>query len=216
MVDWQDEGLKAPHVSMLATLYTLFALACILFASRIAVRILTSKRVFWDDAWAAAALLCLLAHLVVVHTMLNPMYLTVQMSKAAIAAAVAGEPPAPPPSTPEAQAAALAIMNTIIFYIKLQFTETMLFWTCIWLVKASFLAFFKRLTTNVRAHYIAWWIITVITTLSYIGAAITYPVSCSKFGPRKLPSAKSRLPCLLQSILRESRAQCHFFKIGEF
>ena len=181
MSEWNDEGLKAPHVAMLATLYTLFVLAVLLFFSRIAIRIVTSKRLFWDDGWAGAAILCLLAHVIVVHVMMKDLYLTVQMSKAAAAAAAAGEPPAPPPTTPEAQAAALSMLNKIEFYIKMQFTETMLFWTCLWLVKASFLAFFKRLTTNVKAHYIAWWIIAVITGLSYIGAVITYPVSCTSF-----------------------------------
>ena len=115
--------------------------------------------------------------------MLEPMYTTVQMGKQATAAALAGLPPPPPPETIEEQLAAKAMLDKIVFYIKLQFTETMLFWTCIWLVKASFLAFFKRLTTNVKGHAIAWWVITVITGLSYIGAAITYPVSCSKFQP---------------------------------
>lgn len=182
---WNDEGLKAPHVSMLATLYTLFVLAVILFITRIVIRLTTSKRVFWDDGWAAAAILCLLAHVVVVHTMLKPLYLTVTAGKAAAAAAASGAPPAPPPTTPEAQLAAFNMLQKIVFYIKLQFTETMLFWTCLWLVKASFLAFFKRLTTNVKGHYVAWWIIAVITGLSYIGAAITYPVSCSKFQPGK-------------------------------
>jgi hypothetical protein len=186
MVEWQDEGLKAPHVSMLATLYTLFVVAVLLFVSRIVIRLVTSKRVFWDDGWALAATLCLLAHVVIVHTMLNPMYITVQMGKKAIADAMAGLPPPPPPTTPEAIAAATAILDKVVFYIKMQFTETMVFWTCLWLVKASFLAFFKRLTTNVKAHYIAWWVIAVITGLSYIGAVITYPVSCSKFQPGEL------------------------------
>jgi hypothetical protein len=185
MAQWNDEGLKAPHLSMLSTLYALFVLAILLFVSRIAVRVITSKRIFWDDGWAAAALLCLLAHVVLVHIMLKPLYITVQASKAAIAAARAGQDPAAPPSTPEAQAQMVATLNTITFYMKLQFAETLLFWTCLWLVKASFLSFFKRLTTNVRGHYVAWWIITVITTLSYIGAVITYPVSCSQFGPRQ-------------------------------
>ena len=187
MPTYQDDDAKAPHQVMIAVGYTLFIIALTVFAARIFVRLKYSKQLFWDDAWACAAIVCLLAHTIVTHVMLPALYFTVTINNAAEAAKKSGEPQPPPPGPDdsEAQAQMASILSQIGGYIKLQFAATMLFWTCLWLVKASFLSFFKRLTTNVRGHQIAWWVIVVIVTLSYIGAAITYPVSCSKFEPGK-------------------------------
>lgn len=46
---------------------------------------------------------------------------------------------------------------------------------------ACFLAFYRRLTNGLKWCRWAWWATVVITTLSYIGSVITYPVSCSSF-----------------------------------
>ncbi|KAK3075664.1 hypothetical protein LTR53_000812 [Teratosphaeriaceae sp. CCFEE 6253] len=67
------------------------------------------------------------------------------------------------------------------FYLKCQFASTLLFWTCLWSVKASFLAFFRQLTANLKWPRMAWWVVTIITTLAFIGSIITYPVSCTSF-----------------------------------
>jgi hypothetical protein len=49
---------------------------------------------------------------------------------------------------------------SLTFFLKMQFAQTFIYWTCLWSVKASFLAFFKRLTTNLKGHIIAWWIVS--------------------------------------------------------
>lgn len=67
------------------------------------------------------------------------------------------------------------------FYLKLQFALTVLYWSCLWAVKACFLAFFHRLTKGLKYCRWAWWATVLITALSYIGCVITYPVSCSSF-----------------------------------
>ena len=77
------------------------------------------------------------------------------------------------------------LFEEISYFMKLQMAQYMVFWTCLWLVKASFLAFFRRLTNNLRRYVIAWWITVFITAISYCVAVITYPISCSSFKPRK-------------------------------
>jgi hypothetical protein len=149
----------------------LFGIALLFFIARIAIRVKFNKRVFWDDGWAFFAIICLLANAILTHAMLQPMYVTIKMQQwSASIKRDEGE---------------VDLFASIVQFLKFQFAETMIFWTCLWSVKASFLAFFKRLTTNVRGHLVAWWIIVVITALAYIGCAITYPVSCSEFTPRK-------------------------------
>ena len=99
------------------------------------------------------------------------------------------------------------IYASITQFLKFQFAASMIFWTCVWSVKASFLAFFKRLTTNVKGHYAAWWVILVITVLAYIGCVITYPVSCSDFSPSKL-AFLSQEPSLMRSSWLHETEQC--------
>jgi hypothetical protein len=66
-------------------------------------------------------------------------------------------------------------------YLKCQFASTILFWSCLWIVKACFLAFFYRLTNQLKWPRIYWWAVVAFTILSYVGAVITYPVSCTSF-----------------------------------
>ena len=64
-------------------------------------------------------------------------------------------------------------LKNATFYLKMQFALTYLYWSCLWAVKACFLAFYHRLTKNLKYCRQAWWTIVVITLLSYIGAMIT-------------------------------------------
>ena len=84
-----------------------------------------------------------------------------------------------------------AFLARASFYLKCQFASTIMFWSCLWSVKASFLAFFRQLTAGLKWPRMAWWVVTVITTLAYIGSIITYPVSCTSFvlGRSKFPSS---------------------------
>lgn len=66
-------------------------------------------------------------------------------------------------------------------YLKLQFASTLLFWSCLWAVKGCFLAFFYKMTEGLRPQRIALWVVVGVTAMSYIGAVVTYPVSCTSF-----------------------------------
>jgi hypothetical protein len=167
MADYGDEHAKANHVVMLTASWSLFGTALLFFLARIAIRVKFNKRIFWDDGWALFAMTCLLANCILTTVMLRPMYATISVQ------------------VQWSSAIKRDIFGNITQFLKYQFAQSMIFWTCLWSVKASFLAFFLRLTHNVRGHYVAWWIIVVITTLAYIGCVISYPVSCSDFSPCK-------------------------------
>ncbi|KAH7029080.1 uncharacterized protein B0I36DRAFT_128162 [Microdochium trichocladiopsis] len=66
-------------------------------------------------------------------------------------------------------------------YLKCQFASTLLFWTCLWTVKACFLAFFYRLVNNLAWPRRVWIGICVFTGLTYVASVITYPLSCTSF-----------------------------------
>jgi len=75
------------------------------------------------------------------------------------------------------------------YYLKCQFASTVLFWTCLWSVKASFLAFFFQLTKRLTWPRRAWWAVTVITALAFAGSVISYPLSCTSFTIGKCTSS---------------------------
>ena len=176
MTEYDDAGAKANHVTILATSWTLFSVAFLFFVARLLIRWRISKRLYWDDGWAFFALVLLFIHAIVLNVMLRSIYYAIKMQK--ISASIKRE---------------TNVLEMVFEFLKFQFAETFIFWTCLWAVKASFLAFFKRLTTNVRFHYAAWWVIVVITALAYIGCVITYPISCSDFSSCKCPSDISGL-----------------------
>lgn len=68
-------------------------------------------------------------------------------------------------------------------YIKCQFASTLLFWTCLWSVKASFLAFLHRLTKQLNGPRRVWWLIVGFTVLTIIASIISYPMACTSFMP---------------------------------
>jgi hypothetical protein len=167
---------KVDEADLLVTTWSLFGIAAIFFFLRIGVRLKYSKSLFYDDGFAGFALVCLLAHAIVVTTMAPDMYITLKIEK------MTGNKKR---QSPPDMAQMAPIFAKITRYLKLQFAETFLFWSCLWSVKASFLAFFKRLTNNLKAHVIAWWIIVGITALAFAGSVISYPVSCNSFEPSK-------------------------------
>jgi hypothetical protein len=166
---------KITKDTLLITTWVLFGSSSAFFLSRLAIRIKFTGKVWADDWLAAAALACLLADALIITFMADAMYETLELSNMAAAAAS-------PKSSLNRRA---SFYVTVSFYMRMQFAETIMFWTCLWLVKASFLAFFHRLTNNLRKYIIAWWTITAFTAVSYLASMITYPVSCSSFAPCK-------------------------------
>ncbi|KAF2716503.1 hypothetical protein K431DRAFT_235253 [Polychaeton citri CBS 116435] len=143
-------------VWVLATVAILFCLA------RISIRLVVFRRLYFDDGFALLATALLIANSAVTQVMSPPMYELLRVSVGL--------------ETPTA-----AFFERASFYLKCQFTSTFLFWSCLWSVKACFLAFFYRLTENLLWPRRMWWPVVAFTLLAYIGCIITYPVSCTSF-----------------------------------
>ncbi|KAL9086147.1 MAG: hypothetical protein Q9159_004327 [Coniocarpon cinnabarinum] len=67
-----------------------------------------------------------------------------------------------------------AFKHTAHLFAKYQWANAYLFFTTIWSVKASFLAYYFDLTTNLIGYRRAWWSITVFTALTYTGCLFAY------------------------------------------
>lgn len=157
-----EQPPKVSQASLLAATWSLFAIAVLFFLARIAIRLKISRRLYFDDAWASLALLILLGLALVLTVAIPSMYQVLNV----------GAGLAKPDTN---------FMKNATFYLKLQFALTYLYWSCLWAVKACFLSFYHRLTKNLKYCRQVWWATVIISVLSYIGAIITYPVSCSSF-----------------------------------
>lgn len=55
----------------------------------------------------------------------------------------------------------------------------LLFYSCLWTVKVSFLLFFRRLGLNVRGQKVWWWCVLVITLLTWAATIADHNYKCS-------------------------------------
>ncbi|KAI4154806.1 MAG: hypothetical protein L6R39_001345 [Caloplaca ligustica] len=55
----------------------------------------------------------------------------------------------------------------------------LLFYSCLWTVKLSFLLFFRRLGLNVRGQKIWWWCVLVVTVLTWVATIADHDYKCS-------------------------------------
>ena len=55
---------------------------------------------------------------------------------------------------------------------------TILFYSCLWTVKLSFLLFFRRLGARVRGQNIWWWCILAVTGLTWVSCIATVHYRC--------------------------------------
>jgi hypothetical protein len=152
-------------------IWLLCGIAIAFVVARMAIRFIYSKRLFVDDYFCLLALAILVGNSALVHFMAPPMYELLEIS---------AQRAAPGPD----------FMSRTSFYLKAQFASTVLFWSCLWAVKGCFLAFFFRLTNQTKWPRVAWWVVTVITILAYIGSVVTYPVSCTSFTVGEEPSTR--------------------------
>ena len=108
-----------------------------------------------DDGLVILAILCLLASDVVNTTMLSRTYIvqSVQIFHAS-----------KPPDYQEISES----------FAKYQWAVAYLFFTSIWAVKGSFLAYYDDLTKRLTTFRRAWWVTIVFTILTYIGSLFAY------------------------------------------
>lgn len=85
------------------------------------------------------------------------------------------------PYTMTVQAVQLGVTSTpphyhesLLTYGKYQWGVSYLFFTSIWLVKGTFLAFYDDLTSKLPWYRRAWMAIIVFTVLTYIGSLLAY------------------------------------------
>ncbi|KAL8646217.1 MAG: hypothetical protein Q9226_006961 [Calogaya cf. arnoldii] len=61
-----------------------------------------------------------------------------------------------------------AFLPRAVVFLKVQFAIIVLFWTIVWVVKVSFLIFYRNLFTNLPDHMVGWRIASGFTAVTYL------------------------------------------------
>lgn len=73
----------------------------------------------------------------------------------------------------------LDFKEQVEYFLKLQFSIIILFWTSLWAVKLSFLMFYRRIFAGLPGRMIWWKLVFVFTILAYLGCQATNLKSCT-------------------------------------
>jgi hypothetical protein len=81
----------------------------------------------------------------------------------------------PPPST---EAGLQGLIDKADVTLKQSFASLICFWSCLWMVKASFLTFFYSLSDGLIWDRRLWYAVVAFVSLSYIAIVIDFTLTC--------------------------------------
>lgn len=81
-------------------------------------------------------------------------------------------------AAPTTEAGLLDLVSKAEFILKQSFAGMICFWSCLWMVKASFLTFFYPLSEGLIWDRRLWYAVVTFVTLSYIAIMIDFPLTC--------------------------------------
>jgi len=122
------------------------------------------RRFFWDDALQLAAMICL-----IILAVLN------ELQHDTIYALQAAAPK-------EGDDAGFTFVHVITDatreQAKQQFVAIIIFWICLWLIKASFLSFYRRLFYNLQGYMRWWWVVAVTCIVTLVANILSNFLEC--------------------------------------
>lgn len=70
------------------------------------------------------------------------------------------------------------ITNSTREQAKLQFLSIILFWLCLWSIKGSILAFYRRLFSNLKAYLKWWWLVAMACMTTFVACILANFLEC--------------------------------------
>lgn len=164
------EPAKVSREAFTAILWTGVAVSLCFLAFRGYVRLKVFRQLCLDDILVLTAWLIFLANAILYQVMLPSLYLLIKVYEAVDMEGLAAIPQDLPAK--------------LDFFLRANMASNFALWCCLWAVKASFLAFFRKLGHHVARQNILWWCALSFTVVSFaINFAIwDYKCSLGKFG----------------------------------
>jgi hypothetical protein len=159
---------------LFVTIWVLHGIALLVALSRIGFQ-LKFARIFWvEDGLSMLALLFLLG---------DGMLTTIMTIYASSLGEDVHLSPILPLMDSEALERSSAVTGNLM---RLRFSEVLIFWTCLWLLKASFLALWYRAAKpDTRLKTILWGTVIVVTALAFVICTSTFSAACKSLNPSK-------------------------------
>lgn len=130
-------------------IWLVIAIALLFTCFRFVIRLYALRKLLADDVAVAAALVLLLSLAIMYHYAIPPMFAVVQVAE--------GE-----------KAFTASFQDQAAVYLRLQFAIIVLFWTTIWVVKTSFLIFYRTVFAGLPEHMLGWRLVAGFTALTYL------------------------------------------------
>ena len=157
-------------------LWTGVAVSLSFYIFRIWVRVKIFRRLFPDDAFVLAAWLMATAYAAIWQWCGSQLYISI--------AVASGKLLKPPPD----------ILSQVKTFLRGLFVAYVLFYTCLWCIKLSFLLFYWKFVNHVRRQRILWWAVLVFTVASYAVCLGLVDYSCLLGSVARLASKQRHHP----------------------
>ena len=115
---------------------------------RYVIRYRDQKRLFSDDLVHFMALICSIGSCI-------SLQLVISVGTSLQDDSFSGGPPSP---------------SLIVEFLRLQAAQSVLFFSCIYFVKAAFLLFYRQLFASNETFIRAWWLVCLFTVASYVAS----------------------------------------------
>ncbi len=143
-------GAGAILTALKAIQWTGVVLSLSFMIFRVYVRLRLFRRLFPDDGFVVAAWLFYVALGIIFQTQINSMWIAINVGSNR-----------QEPLSPE-------YIERVNVFVRLQIGTWVLSLTALWLIKFSFLLFFRKLGNHVRRQRILWWAVIGFTLASYV------------------------------------------------
>ncbi|RYP77926.1 hypothetical protein DL769_003299 [Monosporascus sp. CRB-8-3] len=151
---------RVSQTTFLAIAWAATAVTLLFLIFRLAVRIRSFRKLYSDDYLVIAAWLMLLTSTIIWQSKLYLLYWQYDVTFGRA------------PYTEEFIAAYATFMPQVT-------TWTVLFYSCLWAVKFSFLMFFRRLGSEIKAHKVWWRVVFILTLAGWIASVSDFDYRCS-------------------------------------
>ncbi|PNS14743.1 hypothetical protein CAC42_1765 [Sphaceloma murrayae] len=155
------QGSYVTESNMRATGITLVVVTSLVITVRTTLTIYQHKVIRWDDGWLLAAYAFFMAMAIlylVKATVIFNFWGVIDGTK-------------PYYST---------MPEDDVMMRKTSFAANILFYSALWSVKFSLLAFYKQLIARLQTYIRAWWVVTIFTAIFYVIAIILSVTGCSR------------------------------------
>ena len=159
------EPAKVSQEAMTAILWIGVGLSLCFIVFRTYVRLKVFRRLFLDDILVLLAWLIFLANVILYQIMLPTVYLIIEVYNDI--------------ETKGSQVMPEDFPAKLDFFLHAYMACNFAFWCSLWAVKASFLAFFRKLGQNVARQNFLWWCATVMTAICFIINFAIWDYRCS-------------------------------------